>query len=176
MHSEPRFKDISLKACRYRLTFTVTETLHLPDYSGSMLRGIFGRALMQLSGITTADIQKKTPLFLYSPYAAVFEPQHQPAQHSGIISTLPSLPVPYVIEPPLHPARSYQPGEILQFHLVVIGEALEHFKTILLAWRRAFLQGVHPNQQGKASLKSVEACLDHQQNDQQSQLIFSEEQ
>lgn len=34
---------------RYRFEFKVRQTIRLPDYAGSMLRGAFGHALRQLS-------------------------------------------------------------------------------------------------------------------------------
>lgn len=144
---------VKLKIARYRFFFRVTEPLCLPDYAGSTLRGVFGHALMQLSGIEKNDIKHKTPLFVRSPYAQVFEPQQTIGE--GLLNSLSDAPVPYVIEAPVVPARIYQPGEVLTFDMVLMGVALSHLPMIILAWRRALLHGIGRQNRGKAELTQV---------------------
>jgi hypothetical protein len=144
----------SLPLTRYRLSFRVTEPLHLPAYAGSTLRGAFGRALMQLSGIGKMDIEEKNPLFLQSPYAQIFDPQRMEDENAPL-NGLQQLPVPYVIEAPLCGARVLQPDDTLVFHMVLCGPALEHLAIIILAWRRALLRGIGTGD-GKGELILVE--------------------
>lgn len=143
-----------LQIARYRLSFRVVEPLSLPDYAGSTLRGAFGHALMQLSGISKEDAAQKNPMFLQSPYAKIFDPQAQETESSSLKGVR-DTPVPYIIEAPLTRAHTYQPGETLSFHLVLTGSALSHLAIIILAWRRALLRGIGHGD-GKAELLLVE--------------------
>lgn len=144
----------NLAISRYRFTLRITEPLRLPDYSGSTLRGVFGHALMQLSGINQDDIARKTPLVLNSPYTQIFAPQANVTDQTTL-NGLNQLPVPYVIEAPLISAKTWLPGELLQFHQVLTEPALFQLQVIVLAWRRAFSRGVGVGD-GKALLISVE--------------------
>jgi hypothetical protein len=147
----------TIHLARYRLSFRVTETLHLPAYAGSALRGAFGHALMYLSGINKNDIEERNDLFLQSPYAKIFDPQQ--TENSNVsLSGIQQLPVPYVIEAPLSSSQYYQPEDILIFHHVLFGPALNHLSLIILAWRRALLRGLGKGD-GKAELICVEQEL-----------------
>lgn len=156
----------SFPLARYRFKFTVAESLRLPEYAGSTLRGAFGHALMQLSGISKQDIQSRTSLFLQSPYAHVFDPQ-QVMRSESSLHGLQQLPVPYVIEAPLTGEATYLPGDTLSFDLVLTGKALAHLAIIVLAWRRAFLRGIGAGD-GKAELLLVEQV----QPDNRTEIIF----
>lgn len=156
-----------INIARYRLRFRVLEGLQLHGYAGSALRGVFGRALLQLSGLTYEDVQEKTTLYQYSPYAAVFEPM--PSQGVGLLSKLDGIPVPYIIEAPASEKQLYQKDEIFEFDLVLFGAALEHLSIIILAWRRALLRGIGKNESNRAELVEVLHC-----NSGQWDTIYSE--
>lgn len=147
----------NLAISRYRFTLRITEPLRFPDYAGSTLRGVFGHALMQLSGINQDDIARKTPLVLNSPYTQIFAPQAN-AVGQTTLNGLRQLPVPYVIEAPLTSKKIWLAGELLQFHQVLTEPALSLLQVVILAWRRAFSRGVGVGD-GKAVLLSVESEL-----------------
>lgn len=157
---------LTMHLARYRFSFRVTEDLWLPAYAGSALRGVFGHALMQLSGLQKRDIAERNPLYQYSPYAAVFEPDS--ISSAGIAAKLGDTPVPYIIEAPTGQDRHYQEGKLFSFDMVLIGSALEHLAIIILAWRRAMLRGIGKNNQGKAELTQVQCRTD------QDKVIYSE--
>jgi len=144
---------MSLNMARYRFHVRVTTPISLPDYAGSTLRGAFGHALLQVCGLSPADRDNNTPLFLQSAYVAVFAPQQSVQRVS--LNNLAQWPVPYVIEAPLVKAQTYQTNEQLNFDMVLCGPALNHLSTIILAWRRAFLRGVGAGD-GTGELTSVE--------------------
>ena len=52
----------TLPAARYRFDFEVTVPLRLPEYAGSMIRGVFGRALRRLACMTREKDCKACPL------------------------------------------------------------------------------------------------------------------
>lgn len=146
--------DLTLRAARYQFNFIVTEELRIPAFSGSMLRGVLGWALMRLGDLTTADIKNRTPRYCYSVYAAVFDPLQGYAAQEIDLHT-PNLPVPYVIEVPLNQEKTYKRGEVFSFRMVVMNEGLKYLPTIIAAWQQAFLRGISSKQQGKALLQEV---------------------
>lgn len=159
-----------LNLARYKFTFRVIKPLYLPTYAGSALRGVFGRALMQLSGLQDFDTEQKTPLFMLSPYAEIFEPQ--PSETNlGLLARLQSLPPLYIIQAPTNGQRVYEEYEEFSFHLVLLGKALEHLPLIILAWRRALLRGIGKDNAGIAELITVELA----DNPAASQVIYTEE-
>ena len=42
-------ESVTLPMVRYRIAFEVTEPVHLPEYSGSTIRGAFGGALRHVA-------------------------------------------------------------------------------------------------------------------------------
>lgn len=146
----------SLPLARYKLRFRVDSELRLPSYSGSTLRGAFGHALMLLSGLEKSDIQQKNSAYVYSAYAAVFEPLA--SNGVGLLASVSDRPVPYIIEAPVGGAKHYAVGELLEFDIVLIGAALQHLGTIVLAWRRALMNGLGRNKAGKAELIEMLHC------------------
>ena len=124
---------------RYRFEFCVTRAVRLPDYAGSMLRGVFGRALRQLACMTRQPQCDGCPLSANCPYLAVFAP-HSDGPHA--LQTFSRIPAPYIIEPPAWGARTLPEGSLLDFHMTLVGGALKELPLIVLAWQRALARGI----------------------------------
>lgn len=124
---------------RYQFNFVTTTPLRLDFYAGSLLRGVFGKALRQLSCMTKLKSCPDCPLYRSCPYAAVFEVP-PPVQHN--LQKFSQIPSPYVIEPPPLGSKVYAVGELLSFTMILIGPAIAQLPLIVLAWQRAFAQGV----------------------------------
>ena len=58
-------ESVTLPMVRYRIAFEVTEPVHLPEYSGSTIRGAFGGALRRVACMTRQKDCKACPLSLY---------------------------------------------------------------------------------------------------------------
>jgi hypothetical protein len=139
---------------RYRFEWQASTSIRLPDYAGSMLRGAFGHALRKLACMTKQKDCAGCPLLATCPYPAIFAPP-PPAAHT--LQKFSQIPVPYIIEPPEWGARQIDAGEPFAFHMVLIGRALKELPLIILAWRRAFAQGVGAGD-GSAELVRVVHC------------------
>ncbi|MDP8101361.1 CRISPR system precrRNA processing endoribonuclease RAMP protein Cas6 [Phocoenobacter atlanticus] len=144
----------TLKLARYRFIFQVTEPISLPDYAGSTLRGVFGRALRKISCMTKQDNCKACPLYQTCPYTNIFETP--PKAHQ--IQKFSQVPNGYIIEPPHWGAKEYQVGETLSFELVLFGKLIEQLPLIAFAFQRAFQYSVA---KGKGELVDIL----HQQDD-----------
>jgi hypothetical protein len=129
----------SWPVARYRLVFKVQSSMVLPDYAGSMLRGVFGRSLRQLACMTKQRSCNACPLLTVCPYTLIFETP-APAEHQ--LQNFSAVPNAYVIEPPPWGRRSYQPAENLVFEMVLFGQALEKLPLVILAWQRALARGL----------------------------------
>ena len=151
---KPKMLITTFPVARYRFEWRVTKPIRLPDYAGSALRGAFGHALRQLSCMTRQKDCTACPLLTSCPYPAIFAPT-PPKQHS--LQVFSHIPVPYVIEAPEEAARTYAPGELFSFHVVLIGRALKELPLIILAWRRALARGLAAGD-GTAELVRVIHC------------------
>lgn len=127
--------SICLDMARYRFEFRTTAPILLPEYSGSTIRGAFGRSLRRIGCMTRQDDCKHCPLYRSCPYTAVFETP-PPQEHS--LQKFSQIPNAYVIEPPNWGRRVCSVGEPLIFDLVLFGKARHHLALIVFALQKAF--------------------------------------
>jgi len=141
----------SLPIVRYQFTFTITEAIQLPEYAGSTLRGVFGRALRKIACMTKQAECKGCPLYRTCPYTNIFE---TPAPIAHELQKFSQVPNGYMIEPPEWGEKVYFSGEKLQFSLVLFGRLIEQLPLIAFAFKRAFEYNVG---RGKAHLLDISA-------------------
>ncbi|SFM53596.1 CRISPR system precrRNA processing endoribonuclease RAMP protein Cas6 [Nitrosomonas communis] len=153
---------------RYRFDFEVTRALRLPEYAGSTLRGVFGRALRQLACVTRAKSCRDCLLQRTCPYPAIFEP---PKPEATSLKNIATVPVPYVIEPPAWGMTDYAPGETLSFGFTLIGNTQQHLPLCIMSWQRAFARGVGVSD-GTAELLSVSTLQRHDNGEEISILVY----
>ena len=132
-------ESVTLPMVRYRIAFEVTEPVHLPEYSGSTIRGAFGGALRHVACMTRQKECKACPLYRSCPYTDIFETP-PPEEHT--LQKFSQIPNAYVIEPPNWGARTYEKGETVEFHFVLFGRALYHLALVVFALQRAFSRNV----------------------------------
>ncbi len=143
---------------RYRYRFRMTDTLQLPDYAGSLLRGQLGAALRHASCMTGAATCSGCMLRATCPYPAIFETP-APAQHH--MQNFSHVPNPYVLEPPPIGTAIVQRGQALDFKLVLIGRALDHLPLLSLSLQRALEQGVGvKGVRARGKLETIEVQVD----------------
>lgn len=136
---------------RYRLEWTATRPIRLPEYAGSLLRGIFGHALKSVACLTRRTECTGCPVTATCPYPAIFAPR-PPERHA--LQKFSAIPPPWLVEPPPRGARLIEPGAPLAFHLVLTGRALAELPLVILAWRRALARGIGAGN-GSAELQAV---------------------
>ena len=134
---------------RYELQFLVTEPILLPEYSGSALRGAFGRALRKISCMTKQADCKACPLYQTCPYTNIFE---MPAPKEHHLQKFSQVPNGYIIEPTQWGEKSYQKGKVLSFNLVLFGRLIQQFPLIAFAFKRALEYNLAG---GKANLINI---------------------
>jgi len=133
--------DTALPIARYRLTARVQQPLPLPDYAGSLLRGQFGAALRHVACMTRQPTCPGCPLIPTCPYTRIFEAP-PPPKGSHALQDFNQIPNPYIIEPPTPGARVVNAGERFDFHIVLIGHAIDQLALIVYALQRALAHGL----------------------------------
>lgn len=128
-----------LPIARYLLTARVQQPLSLPDYAGSLLRGQFGAALRNVACMTRQPTCPGCPLIQTCPYTRIFEAP-PPPKGSHALQNFSQIPNPYLIEPPTPGARVLDADDDFEFHLVLVGHAIEQLPLIIFALQRALLQ------------------------------------
>ncbi len=125
----------TLPFARFRFSFRVTTPISLPDYAGSTLRGAFGQALRHTACMTKRKDCHECPLYRSCPFTRIFT---TPAPENHALQKFSQIPNGYIIEPPSWGKQEYQAGEILTFHLVLVGQLIKEFPLICYAFERAF--------------------------------------
>lgn len=130
-----------LTLAKFRFTLEAVETLYLPEYKGSTLRGGFGHAFRKVV-CTMGPIPCSTCLlFLKCPYPQFFETPI-PGDFPPFMRGVKTGPQPFVVEPPLERKKIYQPGELLEFGLVLIGRAIEFLPYFIYTFDQVGDRGI----------------------------------
>ena len=129
-----------LELAKYRFVIRPRERLILPAYKGSTFRGGFGYAFKRvvcllgnnkcLNGCLLKD---------KCMYHSIFD---APTIH------------PFIIEPPLEERQSYGCDDLLSFHLVLIGQAIDYFPYFLFTFEELGRLGIGKGR-GKYWLEEV---------------------
>lgn len=133
---------MSLLYLPYRiLDFTCRpkEELYLPEFKGSTFRGVLGRALKSaLCVLKTQPECKPCPLVKNCYYAYLFETI--PVFDSELPFNLhkyPSVPHPFILEPPLEDKTVYNSDEPFTFRIILVGRSLTYEAYFIMAFRLA---------------------------------------
>ena len=122
---------MTLSLACYGVTFEAIETLDLPEYLGSTLRGAFGGAFRQLC--CPARFGESCPIPAACPYHRLFE--SAPPPDAEALRTHEEIPRPFVIAPPASGARSYPKGASVGFDLTLVGQAQDFFPHFVVTLR-----------------------------------------
>ena len=142
-----------LQFAQFRLRIVPRQPLFLPARNkGNVLRGAFGTMLraqvchLQCPGALRCDLRATCP------YAQVFEPA-APAGATSL-SNYQAIPRPFVIRPPVRDQNGvieidektqYEPGETLEFGLILVGRIIELLPRFILMFERLGEEGLGLN-------------------------------
>ncbi len=130
----------------------------LPPYKGSTLRGGFGHALRR----TCCGLRRRSCagciLAAACCYAIVFESERLDGLSGGYSRRLASRPHPYVLEPPLDPAREYAAGDTFAFTMHLFGPARGYRPQIVHAVLAMGEAGIGKRDGGRFRLDRVTAA------------------
>lgn len=128
---------------RYRLRLAPRGVLVLPLLGrGAILRGAFGGLLRRLVCHDLTIACRSCPLVGGCPYPNTFEPR--PPDGGDRLSTFSNLPTPFVIDVPTDGRDEYRPGEVFEFGLTIIGNAVRLAPYYVTAFRQLADEGIGP--------------------------------
>jgi hypothetical protein len=144
-----------LRVAKYRLALEAVDPLRLPAFKGMTLRGGFGAVFRRMT-CAQPQIEDCDDCLLQAtcPYAYIFETPLP--ENTEVLSLQKGIPRPFVIEPPLDDKRLYEPGESLEFALILVGKAIEHLPYFIVVFRELGEVGLGARR-GRCVLREVVA-------------------
>lgn len=144
-----------VKLVNLRLTFRALQDMSFPIYSGSALRGIFGKSLKRVSCLA-----KRESCFLCAvrgtcPYVCIFENGNAPAGKNE------EIPNPYVIEPMELGQKIIRRDEEFSFNCLLFGTAAEKISYVMLAWVKAGNLGFTSERTQARPVRIEQVCADN---------------
>jgi hypothetical protein len=150
----------ALSTLRSRISLRLLSDTVLPAYKGALLRGGFGFAFQRSSCPQTCwGRSEECKVVEACPFRQIFEP---PRPH-GLeqLHDLKDAPRPFVLEPPLDKRRAYRAGDVLEFHLVLIGRGIDFLPHFIFGFEQLGRMGLG-QQRTQARLERVEALEPYQ--------------
>lgn len=141
---------------RFVLHLIAEDTIILPPYKGSALRGGFGWAFKKVVCTMRAKPCEDCLLRSRCIYNYVFETE--PAEGSEVLRNYRRVPHPFVIEPPEETKRVYEPGHAITFNIVLIGRAIGYLPYFIYTFEELGRMGIG-KEKGKYRLCSVSQIL-----------------
>ena len=143
------------RIAKYRFTLEAMERLELPVYKGSTLRGGFGHVFKR-TVCFQKDVQTCDACLLRNncPYGCIFETS--PPTDAEVLRTYSDVPLPFVIEPPLDRRTGYQPGDLLEFGVILVGKAINYLPYFVVVFGELGRVGIG-RERGKYVLQRIVA-------------------
>ena len=107
------------------------EKSKLPNYKGSMLRGVLGQTLKKVSCVSKRSQCIECKNNYSCPYTAVFFSIDK--NDNDMLSKVETIPNPFVILSPMDQKTHYDEGEELRFYLTLFGKAMSYIHYFIHA-------------------------------------------
>ena len=133
----------------FRFHYEVEETVRMPRYKGSVLRGGFGAALKKVACNVRRSECQECILKDKCAYYQIFETPVPKGSKYYEGQTF--APHPFVLEPPLETVWEYRQGEQMVFHLLLMGRSIEFLPYFVLAFHILGQWGLGERIDGKSS-------------------------
>lgn len=126
----------------------------LPPYLGSTLRGAMGHALRQMVCLLPGEDCTKCMHRWQCAFVYIMATSRQETDDQGNTKNQ-ALPHPYVIEPPEEQTTFFRKGDLLIFHLLLIGNSITLLPLFISAFERVGKNGLGKGRH-KYNLQKVE--------------------
>jgi len=136
---------------RFRFSLKLLENVRLPAYKGSTFRGGFGHAFRRVLCVERERECEKCPLRCRCVYSYVFETSTRKERLKDLY-----VPRPFIIEPPLEERQRYGIDDKLDFHLILIGRAVDCIPYFIFAFEEVGRRGIGKNK-GKYRIEEVKS-------------------
>ena len=143
----------TFRLAKFRFTVCAKEHIRFPSYKGSAFRGGFGYAFKRVVCVIKGKECDDCLLKQKCIYSYIFETP--PPQDTEMLRLYPKVPHPFVIEPPVTEKQSFEAGEEISFHLILIGNAIDYIPYFIYTFTELGKQGIGQGR-GKYDLLHVE--------------------
>lgn len=175
--SHPMFSNLKFAVFKFRCR--AADVLNLPAYKGSTLRGGFGVTFRRVVCVTKLPVCQPCILRYKCSYSYVFETPYLaaaddardasgPAQRAGQATFEPH---PFVIEPPLEDKETYQPGDELNFDLILVGKAIDYLPYFIFTFEEMGRSGIGRGR-GRYRLEKVLCIADANDTSREQPVLY----
>ncbi len=133
------YPKLSFSVATYQVKSILQDDFTLPDYAGSMLRGVYGNSLRRISCMTGQKKCDNCSIITTCPYPELFDPVGD-MTHIG--RNVKSIPAPYVIQAPDWGSKELKKGDELSFNIRMFGVSAHRVPFVFQAWRQALYHGI----------------------------------
>jgi CRISPR-associated endoribonuclease Cas6 len=156
----------------FQFLLKALDTINLPAYKGSTLRGAFGHAFKKVVCVNREKICESCMLRGKCVYSYVFETP--PGPDTRKMRKYPYVPHPFVITPPLEEKREYRQGNVLCFELTLIGKSVDFLPYFIFSFDELGRMGIGKGK-GKYQLEEVRTYKGEsaEVNDEEAIVIYS---
>ena len=123
-----------IRITRYRFGFKALDSIHLPAFPGSAIRGIFGHGLKRSVCVTQLQDCSACDLRRHCVYSYLFETPITVVKGSN-------APHPLVLDV-RQLKRNYESGETFSIGVTLVGKANRNLPYLIQAWQRAGQRGL----------------------------------
>ncbi|MCS7214794.1 MAG: CRISPR system precrRNA processing endoribonuclease RAMP protein Cas6 [Thermodesulfovibrio sp.] len=132
---------------KFKFIMEAIEEIHLPYYKGSAFRGGFGNVFRKITCILKKQDCTECLLKSRCIYAYVFETFPSSSAQIMNMQKYEKIPHPFVIEPPEINSKNsdskiYQPGSKFEFHLILIGKAIDYLPYFIYTFHELGKTGI----------------------------------
>lgn len=150
------FKALDLRVLTFALGAKVTRDIHWNSFPASVVHGVLGMFLKDLTCVVAHRNCKKCYLVSSCPYGVIFEsPVPEGATRMRKYPQTPH-PIRIVVTPWNTPVA--REGETFHVRITLVGASTEHLLSLLLAIDTAFVAGVgrrHGGDRGSAEIREI---------------------
>lgn len=145
-----------LRIAQYRFALEARTPIHLPAYKGGVLRGALGTILKRVSCSLRDGRCPECVLRPSCPYGVIFE--SGPGPDAERLRNFDQVARPFVLRPPADQRTVVDPGEDLEFTLILVGRAIEYLPYFIVVFRELGEAGIglwKDGKRGRAFLRRV---------------------
>ncbi|MGQ9647940.1 MAG: CRISPR system precrRNA processing endoribonuclease RAMP protein Cas6 [Thermodesulfobacteriota bacterium] len=144
----------TFRFAQFRFLLKSLNSIRLPVYKGSTLRGAFGHAFKRVVCVNREKTCESCLLKGKCVYSYVFETP--PPSDTSRMRKYPFAPHPFIVTPPLEEKKEYRGGEPLCFGLTLVGKAIDYLPYFIYTFDELGKMGIGKGR-GQYELEEVRA-------------------
>lgn len=125
---------------RFRFRYHVKRPVRIPDFTGSVLRSVFGKTLRESVCFRQGIHCPQCSFHTTCSYAFLFETPVSP--HSPYLKGQSFAPHPFILTVPETNKKDYKNGDFLDFEITLFGNAIQYLPLFITSFSQAGQKGI----------------------------------